>query len=152
MGVSETLSLQAFLPYRLSLLSNRISGAMAEIYARKFDITVPEWRVLAIVGEEGGISALDVVIRSAMDKVAVSRAVKRLIDAGRLRREFAKDDRRRSELFLSNAGQEVYQQIVPIALSYETAILNQLTDAEQTMLDAMLTRLINLEIALPVPD
>ena len=90
------LQLVSFLPYRLSTLSNRISRAIADLYEERFQLTLPEWRVMAVLGEEPDLSANEVAERTAMDKVAVSRAVNRLIEAGRLERHFAADDKRRA--------------------------------------------------------
>src|SRR3954469_13741602 len=80
------LDLEHFLPYRLSVLSNRISSAIAREYSQRFGLGVTEWRVMAVLGRYPGLSANQVATRTAMDKVAVSRAVARLLDAGRLLR------------------------------------------------------------------
>src|SRR5438445_5347964 len=72
------LELERFLPYRLSVLTNRISTAIARVYVRRFGLTVPEWRVMAVLGRFGEMPANAVCERTAMDKVRVSRAVARL--------------------------------------------------------------------------
>ena len=109
------LDLEHFLPYRLSVLSNRTSNAIAREYSERFDMTIPEWRVMAVLGRFAGLSANQVAQRTAMDKVAVSRAVAKLLESGRLLRAFDDDDRRRSVLRLSEAGYAIYDQIVPLA-------------------------------------
>ncbi len=76
------LDLEEFLPYRLSVLSNTISSAIAGAYASRFGLTVPEWRIIAVFGRFPGLSAREVAEKTAMDKVAVSRAVSRLRAAG----------------------------------------------------------------------
>ena len=78
------LRLREFLPYRLSVLSNTISRRIAEIYDREFGLTIWQWRVMAVTGDTPGISATDIGQRTAMDKVAVSRAVGRLLAAERV--------------------------------------------------------------------
>jgi len=137
----KALKLKAFLPYRLSVLSNRISRSITERYENKFKLSTAEWRTVAILGEESNLSAAEVAERTAMDKVAISRAVNKLISHGRLVRHFSEDDRRRSVLALSDDGREIYEQIVPLALSYETAILDELNEDEQAFLDSILTKL-----------
>src|SRR5690606_6047046 len=97
--------LEHFLPYRLSVLSNRISQDIARLYAERFELGITEWRVLAVLGRHPGLSAREVAERTAMDKVAVSRAIAALLDAGRLERETHADDRRRSVLRLSRKGE-----------------------------------------------
>src|SRR4249920_4186825 len=92
------LALDRFLPYRLSVLSNRISQDIAQLYAARFALSVTEWRVLAVLGRYPDLSANEVAERTAMDKVAVSRAVASLLHDGRLLRHVHGDDRRRSVL------------------------------------------------------
>jgi DNA-binding MarR family transcriptional regulator len=80
----KVLELERFLPYRLSVLSNRLSNAIARSYEQRFQLSVTEWRVIAVLGRFPGLSANEVAERTAMDKVAVSRAVARLLESGRL--------------------------------------------------------------------
>ena len=97
------LELDRFLPYRLSVLSNRISQDIARLYAERFALGITEWRVLAVLGRYPDLSASELVERTAMDKVAVSRAVARLLRDGRLKRRVHGDDRRRSSCSASGA-------------------------------------------------
>jgi DNA-binding MarR family transcriptional regulator len=142
--VNGMLDLDQFLPYRLSLLSNQISRGIAQTYEEKFGLSVTEWRVIAILGRFPGISATEVTEKSAMDKVAVSRAVRRLIDAGRIRRQANDNDRRAKHLYLSPEGQAVYDAIVPAALAYEQRLLDALSDGEREQLDHLVMRLLGL--------
>ena len=140
------LELEHFLPYRLSVLSNRASSAIAREYSARFDLGITEWRVMAVLGRYPGLSANQVAQRTAMDKVAVSRAVARMLDNGRLLREVDDDDRRRSVLRLSAAGQAIYEQIVPLALGYEKLILAGMSRSERELLFRLLDRLDELEL------
>ncbi|MEX0300190.1 MAG: MarR family winged helix-turn-helix transcriptional regulator [Kordiimonas sp.] len=143
---STTLFLSQFLPYRLSVLSNRISRAIADQYEEQFQLSLAEWRVMAVLGEENGLSAGQVAKRTAMDKVAVSRAVGKLLDADRIVRYFSEKDRRRSILSLSESGHEIYSHIVPIALEYEKKLMEQLAPEEQELLDALLEKLQDIQL------
>lgn len=136
-----TLDLNHFLPYRLSVISNHISQTIADIYRERFGLSVTEWRVLAVLGRYPGLSANAVAQRTAMDKVAVSRAVARLLKTGLIRRDTHDADRRRSVLQLSPAGDRIYDQVVPLALAYERELLASLDASERAMLDRLLTRL-----------
>ncbi len=140
------LELQRFLPYRLSVLSNRTSDAIAREYSQRFALSVTEWRVMAVLGRYPNLSANQVAQRTAMDKVAVSRAVAKLLEAGRLERDFDDDDRRRSVLRLSPDGLAVYDQIVPLALGFENLILADMSDIERDLLFRLLDRLDELEL------
>ncbi len=102
--------LDRFLPYRLSVLSNRLSQTIAGAYARRFGLGITEWRVIAVLGRYPGLSANAVAARTAMDKVAVSRTVARLLERGLLQRDIHDDDRRRSVLELSADGYGIYDE------------------------------------------
>lgn len=140
------LDLDRFLPYRLSVLSNRLSSAIAREYSQRFDLGVTEWRVMAILGRTPELSANQVAQRAAMDKVAVSRAVARLLASGRIERDFDEDDRRRSVLRLSEAGYAIYDEVVPLALDFERQVLGELPTQERALLFRLLDRLDELEL------
>ena len=137
------LELERFLPYRLSVLSNRVSQTIANAYVERFGLAVTEWRVIAVLGRFPELSANGVAERTAMDKVAVSRAVARLLERGLLEREVHGDDRRRSVLALSEAGYRIYDEVAPLALECERRLLAHLEPAERALLDAMIDRLMD---------
>jgi len=144
--MTETLRLENFLPYRLFVLANRFSSSLAKQYEDNFQITRPEWRVIAVLGEESDLSAATVADRTAMDKVAVSRAVTKLLNQKLLQRRFAKDDKRRSVLQLSKSGRALYEEIVPIALEHENKIVEQLNDKEIELLRKTIDKLDAIEL------
>lgn len=135
------MKLHEFTPYRLSVLTNRISSLIARAYTDRFGISIPQWRVIAVLGEESGITATEVAQRTAMDKVAVSRAVQGLVKAGRVRRLASQQDGRVAKLRLTAKGQRIYNEITPLALGYEDAVLEPLTRVERGYLDAILRKL-----------
>jgi len=135
------LRLESFLPYRLSVLANRVSRAIAARYEKDFDLTIPEWRVMAVLGPAGAMSATDIADATEMDKVAISRAVAKLKAAGRLAARADAADQRRQTLSLTAAGVAVYRRIVPLARGYEQRLLGALTPEDRTALDDVLTKL-----------
>lgn len=137
----DILHLRAFLPYRLSVLSNTISRNISALYDREFGLTIWQWRVMAVAGESPGISATDIGLRTAMDKVAVSRAAAGLMELGYLERKPSKDDARRSCLTLTKNGEAIYNQIVPIALAAEQVLLSGLSEKDVRELDRLLGKL-----------
>ena len=104
-------------------------------------MTIPEWRVMAVLGQQPGLSADEVCSETAMEKVPVSRAVSKLLNKGLLNRNFSGRDRRRSIISLSEAGYGLYAQIVPLALSYEAELKAALTEQEQAQLEILLNKL-----------
>ncbi|MFL0337757.1 MULTISPECIES: MarR family winged helix-turn-helix transcriptional regulator [Stenotrophomonas] len=135
------LDLEQFLPYRLSVLSNRVSGNIAKLYGDRYGLAIPEWRVITILALYPGSSASEVSDRTAMDKVAVSRAVARLLERGFIKRETHGDDRRRSVLALSAAGFEVYETIAPMVIEITRKLMSVLSDEEEQMLEKLILRL-----------
>ena len=136
-----SLRLSQFLPYRLSVLSNTVSRNIADLYDREFGISIWQWRVMAVLGENSGITATEIGQVTAMDKVAVSRAVSGLLDSGHIARRASKEDARRAILTLTTKGKEVYDQIVPIALGAERDLVESLSPDEQAQLAALMEKL-----------
>ena len=135
------LELEHFLPYRLSILSNRISQTISGLYGQRFGLAVTEWRIMAILGRYPDLSAGEVAERTAMDKVAVSRALARLLERGLVQRDTHGDDRRRSVLELSPVGYTVYDEVAPMALDCERRLLAGLDDKDRAQLDVLLAKL-----------
>lgn len=142
----SVLELERFLPYRLSVLSNTVSLAIADLYERRFALSITEWRVMAVLGRYDGLSAREVAARTAVDKVAVSRALARLIDAGRVRRLTAAHDKRQSVLGLTAKGWKVYDEVAPLALEHERRLLAHLDAEEQRWLMRILDKLWQAEL------
>jgi DNA-binding MarR family transcriptional regulator len=140
--MDKELILEDFLPYRLSILSNTVSTRIAQAYEKRFGLSIPEWRVIAILGRFPGLSAVEVAERTLMDKVAVSRAVTKLVKSGRIDREFADADRRRSILNLSEEGRRVHNEVAPLALRFERDLLEGLSPDETETLKTIMDRLL----------
>ena len=136
------LQLEHFLPYRLSILSNTISQAIADDYQSRHDLSVTEWRVMAVLARFEGLSAREVAERTAMDKVAVSRALARLVAAGRVDRTVHDNDKRRSVLKLSAAGWAIHDDVAPMARAREREVLAKLDAEERQWLERILDKLL----------
>ena len=141
-GPAELLVLEDFLPYRLSILSNRVSRAIAARYAKAFDLTIPEWRIIAVLGRRPGLTAKEIAEATEMDKVAVSRAVARLVAARRIATRSDPSDARRQLLALTREGESVHARVAPIALESEQKLLSTLDERERAELDGLMDRLL----------
>jgi DNA-binding MarR family transcriptional regulator len=133
--------LERFVPFRLSVLANRMTRAVAGVYVRRFNVSAPEWRTLAVLGRFGAMTANNVVERTAMDKVRVSRAVTRLLELGYITRRTDPLDRRRAILDLTASGHNVYRQIAPRALAVERELLQALDPDERIAFEAAISKL-----------
>lgn len=140
--MNQELILENFMPYRLARLSSTVSTAVAREYAKQFGLSIPEWRVIAVLGRSPGLSAVEVAEQTFLDKVAVSRAVTKQIKAGRIDREFADADRRRSILNLSEKGREVHDSVAEVALRFERELLDGLDAGDVERFDKVMDRLL----------
>jgi len=140
-ALKRTLDLDRFLPYRLSVLTNRVSDAIAREYSDRFGLTISEWRVMAVLGGSPGLSAREVAERSAMDKVQVSRAVEALVRARRVARTPDAQDGRIQRLALTAKGRAIYDEVAPLALHLEEILLSALSAGERRALDDLLAKL-----------
>jgi len=140
--MSDELRLEDFLPYRLAALSSTVSTTVARAYDKRFGVSIPEWRVIAVLGRFPGLSAVEVAERNLMDKVAVSRAVTKLIKNGRIDREFDDTDKRRSILNLSEDGKKLHDEIAQLALQFERDLLLGFSEEELEILNNIMERLL----------
>lgn len=134
------LQLEKWLPYRCSLIANAVSLRLAHFYHGKFGLTVHAWRMMAALGRQSPMSALDLARLTAMDQVSVTRALNHLSSLGMLVRGTNAKDRRKAVLRLSRKGQNVYRAIVPLALELEATLTTGLTRADLATLDRMFAR------------
>ncbi|MBN8740575.1 MAG: MarR family transcriptional regulator [Lysobacterales bacterium 69-70] len=148
MAGNTPLELEKFLPYQLSVLSNTVSQAIAREYADRFQLSITQWRVVAVLGRYDGLSAREVAERTAMDKVAVSRAVAELMKDGRVRRATADHDKRQSVLSLTAKGKKVHAEVAPLALEHERRLLAHLDADEQRWLGQIIDKLLKAGRAL----
>lgn len=142
--------LAEFLPYRLSVTSNAVSSWIAVEYRARFGVHLPEWRVMAVLGDVGPLTQRQLVGATFMDKVAVNRACKALADRGLVQRSPNDADGRSHILELTETGREMHKQIMPLALEMEKTLLECLTPTEQRnlrkILDKMFARMRDFDI------
>ena len=137
----SVLNLDNFIPYRLSVLTNRVSSAIARHYSDRFNLSIPEWRVMAVLGQTPGLSARQVAERTAMDKVQVSRAVANLVRVKRVQKSADAADGRVTRLSLTPRGFAIYEEIVPLALHLEELFLEALAPGERAEFDRLMAKL-----------
>ncbi len=136
-----TLKLDAFLPYRLSIASNRVSDAIADTYRSLFKLRIPEWRLIAVLAESEGLSQQAIGQRTQMDKVTVSRATTALAERQLVTRGRNPVDQRSHVLTLTPAGKALYREVAPKALEIEARIFASLSTDDRRALLAVLERL-----------
>ena len=135
------LRLDEFLPYRLSYTSNRVSGKIAQVYQSLFGLSIPEWRLIAVLAEKPGTTQQVIGSLTGMDKVTVSRAAVSLVERELVARAPNPDDKRSQLLSLTQTGQRLYAEVAPKAKEMEAAIFSALSPDEQFMLRHLLLRI-----------
>ncbi len=136
-----TLTLQEYLPYKLSTLANRLSQSLADKYSKQFGISVAEWRVIAVLGENQRATAKEITLTIAMDKVKVSRTVKKLIIKQLVKTNTVTNDNRSQTIQLTPEGSSLYSSLVPIALNHQQLALQNFTDKDIVKLNKLLAKL-----------
>ncbi|WP_186389368.1 MULTISPECIES: MarR family winged helix-turn-helix transcriptional regulator [unclassified Stappia] len=135
------LELEGFLPYRLNVLAETVSQSLAGIYRRRYAISVPEWRVMATLGQFGTMTAKEIGEHSRMHKTKVSRAVASLEQRRLILRTPNTRDMRESILQLTDAGTDAYRKLVPEARRFSDALLAPLDPSDREVFDKVLDQL-----------
>jgi DNA-binding MarR family transcriptional regulator len=139
---TDTLDLDRFLPYRLDILAEAVSRALSRLYKDRYSLAVPEWRVLAHLGQYAPITAKAIAGHSRMHKTKVSRAVAELERLGFVRRTDSTDDRREEPLSLTAKGKAAYDDLAPKAADFARHLLDDLSVAERRALESAIDRLL----------
>jgi len=135
------LKLDAFLPYRLSVASNRVSAAVATAYQALFGLSIPQWRLIAVIAESAGLTQQALGARTQMDKVTVSRAAIALVERGLIARAAHPGDQRAHLLSLTPAGRALYESVAPKAIELEARIFAGFDAGELARFAEMLARI-----------
>lgn len=135
------LKLEEFLPYRLNVCANMVSQALSRIYAERYKIGVPEWRVLVTLGQFGMMTAKAIGAHSCMHKTKVSRAVALLERRKLVARRANRADLREAFLSLTPAGRDIYGELAPIAIEFANKLLESVDPADRAALDRAIKKL-----------
>ena len=138
----KIFSLDGFLPYKLSLVSQSVSRMIAQEYENKFGLSMTQWRVLVIICNSQPLTANDIGTKSLLDKMTISRAVKSLRARSMINAKLAETDGRKRLLSITALGRQIYEDVLPIAQSYEDELLSSITDSERKTLEKTLDKLL----------
>ncbi len=135
------LEIESFFPYQLTQLQGIVSDCIAEIYTGQFDLTRDEWRVLAVLGSHTHLTAKVLAPMINLEKMAVSRAIKRMISNQLITKTLDPVDKRAFQLSLTEKGKVLRQQLIPKAMVREQQILSVLDKEEQKQLTSLMNKL-----------
>lgn len=145
-------SLDDFIPYKLSVVANRVSQSIGRLFETQFNLQMPEWRILMALYAYGTLSFIEVVERTSMDKARVSRAQRRLVDLKMITSQNDPNDGRRIFLSITREGARMCKSILPEAARTQAWFLEGLSDAEQLQLDTILNKLMIRSQSLQGPN
>ncbi|MEL6124967.1 MAG: MarR family winged helix-turn-helix transcriptional regulator [Pseudomonadota bacterium] len=135
--------LGTFLPYQLAVIASRVSREFAELYMREAGLSIPEWRVIAHLSQQGEVSVREIHRQVDMDKSKVSRAAARLEERGLVVKAEHASDKRLVSLTLTDAGLDVMNRIIPLARDYERALIARLPQAMRDDLRPLLAAMMD---------
>lgn len=136
------LDLFRFVPFRLNRLSAEISAALSVEYRERYQLEIPEWRVLATLGfRDGACTAQDIAHCTRTHKSTISRAVAALLRRQIIERVENEDDRREFTLQLTRKGRALYEELIPRLLDKEQSILSCLSAQERKDFAALLGKI-----------
>jgi DNA-binding MarR family transcriptional regulator len=140
-GQDAPLKLEEFLPYQLNVVASLVSQALSRVYAERYDIGVPEWRVLVTLGQYGVMTGKAIGTHTHMHKTKVSRAVALLEKRRLLVRRANRADMRESFLSLTAAGRAMYENLAPHALDFARRLTDMLEPGERAAFHRALKQL-----------
>ncbi|GGE57171.1 MarR family winged helix-turn-helix transcriptional regulator [Actibacterium pelagium] len=138
---SNDFNLSHFLPYRLAVLSERVSKRLSSEYSEQFGLTTPEWRVMAHLSRSEKVSVREIHTNANLEKPRVSRAVAKLEKAGLVTKSVNEGDHRLIEVSLTPEGWKVLNQFLPNALELENSLLGTFSSEEVDQFYDMIERL-----------
>lgn len=120
------------------ILSNRIGRAFYSEVETKFGVSIAEWRVMLTLVSEPGVTAAEITNRWAIEKMAVNRAIQRLVDNEHVSRTRDPEDRRSYRLGLTAKGNKLYEKIAPHANKRYAELISSVSGDElQSMVDTL---------------
>ncbi|MCA1935406.1 MarR family winged helix-turn-helix transcriptional regulator [Asticcacaulis sp.] len=135
------LSLDNYLPYRLSVASNAVSGLISTAYDSLYGLKIPEWRLIWVLNEDGPSTQQALVKRTGMDKVTISRAAQALAKRRLITRAPHEHDGRSHHLILTPEGQRLFNDVAPSAVEFEKEVLANLSVEEIELMKDLLRRI-----------
>ncbi|MEE4208908.1 MAG: MarR family winged helix-turn-helix transcriptional regulator [Parvularcula sp.] len=127
---------------QMILAMNLIVRPFIETYGKEHDLTLPEWRVMMALAKEPGRSGEEIAKALAVDRMSVSRALRRLEGHGRTVREVAKEDRKRNMWTLTEKGWDLFETVAASAEERQAMVLSGLTADERRIFLTVLERVI----------
>jgi DNA-binding MarR family transcriptional regulator len=136
----EGFELQAFVPYLLNQAMSRLDNNL-RIALKPFDLSIHQWRVLFMVRFNGAVSIGDISAGTVMGQSTITRVADQLEAAGLARRDPMKNNNRVVLLSLTEKGEAVIDQVIPVVFAIHDGAIDGLNATEQQQLFHILQKL-----------
>lgn len=143
---TQPLQITELLSFRVRRLANLLSASAGPRFRREFDVSLPEWRTLALLGQTQPMTVNKLARLAALDKAQMSRVISGLVDRGLVSKSLG--PRRSSQLTLTDSGQSLFEQIIAAANERDQTVLAVLEPEEREVLDRALNKLADVAIVL----
>ena len=131
------MKLNEMLAYKVAMLSNDLSQSLASIY-RPFGLSMPEWRVVATLGNNNAMLSKNIAVATRLDKVQISRALQQLENKQLVIRMASERDKRAVNVALSEKGKNIFNEITPLVSQWQAEKIKNITaDEYNTFLKVM---------------
>ena len=140
-GTDAPRPLSKFLTYRIARLHHAMNAQAAAILAEVSGISLGQWRVLAVVGSGGAMTARDLAGYSGYDPAFISRTIRSLEVAGLVRTARSDADRRVLTIALTGKGGELYARTLPFMQARQEALLAALAPDERAAVFRIIEKL-----------
>ncbi|WP_009885156.1 MarR family winged helix-turn-helix transcriptional regulator [Brevibacterium aurantiacum] len=145
-GSAETLQITELLSFRVRRLANLLSASAGPRFRREFEVSLPEWRTLALLGQTQPMTVNKLARLAALDKAQMSRVLSGLVERDLVAKSLG--PRRSSQLTLTDTGQALFERIIAAANERDRTVLAALDDEEKEVLDRALNKLADVAILL----
>lgn len=142
------LHIEHFITFRLTRLSNALRTNVTKRYLEEFDLSLPEWRLLALVTRFSPLRFSELTVRSNMDKGQVSRTLRVMTKRGLTKMKSLKRGSAHAEALaapvvvsVTAKGKALYKSVLPAAQRRQAEILLTLNDKERVALYDTLEKL-----------
>jgi len=146
---ATSLNVEDFLTFRITRLSNALRTGLTKRYLEEFELSLPEWRLLALIARFAPLRFSEVTSRSSMDKGQVSRTLREMAKKGLVKMKSIRTPGSRAAealaapvmVSITPKGKALYGAVLPVARRKQAEMLTTLTESERVALYSTLNKL-----------
>lgn len=146
---AASLNVEDFLTFRITRLSNALRTGLTKRYLEEFELSLPEWRLLALTARFAPLRFSEVTSRSSMDKGQVSRTLREMAKKGYVKMKSIRTPGSRAAealaapvmVSITPKGKALYASVLPVARKRQAEMLMTLSEPERVALYSILEKL-----------